>query len=129
GPPTYAVADSGTYNWFPGVHARTDFSRPDGRYGPNGVVYRRSETRMADVAQKGTSNTYMIGEKFLRADKYTPPACPSCSDGGGKKGVHVPGPQQRRRAGAVLPARARPSTAVPVSGCEPLERRCTSGQQ
>jgi len=80
----YGAADGriGTYNWFPGDHARTDFTRADGRYGPTGVMYRRSETRMADVAQKGTSNQYMIGEKFLRIDKYTPPACPSCSDGG-----------------------------------------------
>ncbi len=80
----YAVADGrvGNYNYFPGVHARTDYSRPDGRYGPNGVIYRRSEVRMADLAQKGTSNQYLIGEKFLRTDKYSPPACPSCSDGG-----------------------------------------------
>src|SRR5262245_20079522 len=82
GPESYAQADGGTYNFFPSPHDRTDFSRADGRYGPSGVIYRRSETRMADVAQKGTSNQYMIGEKFLRVDKYTPPACPSCSDGG-----------------------------------------------
>src|SRR5262249_54626355 len=80
----YAVADgrSGNYNWFPSPHDRTDFTRADGRYGPSGIVFRRSQIRMADIAQKGTSNQYMIGEKFLRTDKYTPPACPSCSDGG-----------------------------------------------
>jgi prepilin-type N-terminal cleavage/methylation domain-containing protein len=83
----YGVADGrirpGSYVWFPTPnHSRTDYTRPDGRYGPTGVMYRRSETRMADVMQKGTSNQYMIGEKFLRTDKYTPPACPSCSDGG-----------------------------------------------
>jgi hypothetical protein len=80
----YGVADgrTGTFNWFPSPHNRTDFTRADGHYGPSGVIYRRSETRMADVMPKGTSNQYMIGEKFLRIDKYTPPACPSCSDGG-----------------------------------------------
>src|SRR5262249_29602666 len=85
GPPTHphAVADgrSGSYNYFPGDHARTDYTRADGRYGPSGVMYRRSETRMTDIL-RGTSNTFMIGEKFLRLDKYTPPPCPSCSDGG-----------------------------------------------
>jgi prepilin-type N-terminal cleavage/methylation domain-containing protein/prepilin-type processing-associated H-X9-DG protein len=85
GPATdpYAVADgrSGSYNWFPGVHSRTDFTRADGRYGPSGVIYRRSQTRMADVAQKGTSNQYMIGEKFLRSDKFFPSAG-NVSDGG-----------------------------------------------
>ena len=44
---------------------------------------------MADVGQKGTSNQYMIGEKFLRIDKYTPPACPSCSDGGDNENMYA----------------------------------------
>jgi prepilin-type processing-associated H-X9-DG protein len=79
----YAVADgvSGTYNWFPGVHANSDFTRADGQYGPSGLIYRRSESRMADCAQKGTSNQYMIGEKFLRPDKYQPGGS-NLSDGG-----------------------------------------------
>ncbi|HET6576643.1 MAG TPA: DUF1559 domain-containing protein [Fimbriiglobus sp.] len=78
----YARADDPNYNWFPSPHNRAPASRDDGRYGPSGVMYRRSEIRMAEVSAKGTSNQYMIGEKFLRTDKYTPPACPSCSDGG-----------------------------------------------
>jgi prepilin-type N-terminal cleavage/methylation domain-containing protein/prepilin-type processing-associated H-X9-DG protein len=80
----YGVADgriSAPYNWFPDEHGRTDYTRADGRYGPTGVIYRRSETRMADVAQKGTSNLYMIGEKFLRSDKYFPGGG-NVSDGG-----------------------------------------------
>jgi prepilin-type N-terminal cleavage/methylation domain-containing protein/prepilin-type processing-associated H-X9-DG protein len=105
GPPTYAVADSGTYNWFPGVHSRTDSTRADGRYGPTGVVYRRSETRMSDVAQKGTSNQYMIGEKFLRTDKYTPPACPSCSDGGDNECMFTGHNNDVERVTFYLPAR------------------------
>jgi prepilin-type processing-associated H-X9-DG protein len=86
GPETdpYGYADGRItgYNYFPSPHNRTDFTRADGHYGPSGVIYRRSETTMAEVAQKGTSNQYLIGEKFLRVDKYSPPACPSCSDGG-----------------------------------------------
>jgi hypothetical protein len=72
GPSSYAEADSGRYDWFPGLHSRTDYTRRDGEYGPTGVIYRRSETRMTDLAEKGTSNTYMIGEKFLPSDKYFP---------------------------------------------------------
>jgi prepilin-type N-terminal cleavage/methylation domain-containing protein len=81
----YGAADgriASTYNWFPSPHNRAGGTRADGRYGPTGVIYRRSEVRMTEIMQKGTSNQYMIGEKFLRTDKYTPPACPSCSDGG-----------------------------------------------
>jgi prepilin-type N-terminal cleavage/methylation domain-containing protein len=79
----YGAADGriGSYNWFPGEHARTDFSRADGAYGPSGVIYRRSETRMTELGQKGTSNQYMIGEKFLRTDKYEPGGS-NLSDGG-----------------------------------------------
>jgi prepilin-type N-terminal cleavage/methylation domain-containing protein len=88
GPTSYAEADSGRYNWFPGDHARTDYTRADGRYGPSGVIYRRSETRMADVAQKGTSNQYMIGEKFLRSDKYQPGGS-NLSDGGDNENMYT----------------------------------------
>jgi prepilin-type N-terminal cleavage/methylation domain-containing protein/prepilin-type processing-associated H-X9-DG protein len=88
GPTSYAQADGGTYNWFPGDHARTDFTRPDGRYGPSGLIFRRSETRMADVAQKGTSNQYLIGEKFLRKDKYQPGGG-NLSDGGDNENMYT----------------------------------------
>jgi prepilin-type N-terminal cleavage/methylation domain-containing protein len=80
----YAAADgrTGSYNYFPSPHNRSDYSRADGQYGPTGIIYRRSEVKMTELGSKGTSNQYMVGEKFLRTDKYTPPACPSCSDGG-----------------------------------------------
>ena len=80
----YAYADDriSGYNYFPSPHDRTDFTRANGRYGPSGIIFRRSQIKMTDVMPKGTSNQYMVGEKFLRTDKYTPPACPSCSDGG-----------------------------------------------
>jgi prepilin-type processing-associated H-X9-DG protein len=103
GPSSYAQADSGAFNFFPGVHARTDFTRPDGRYGPSGVVYRRSETRMADVAQKGTSNQYMIGEKFLRSDKYRP-GPGNQSDGGDNENMYAGGDNDTGRVTFYLPA-------------------------
>jgi prepilin-type N-terminal cleavage/methylation domain-containing protein/prepilin-type processing-associated H-X9-DG protein len=80
GPPSYAIADGGTYNWFPSPHNRTDYTRQDGQYGPNGIIIRRGQIRIADVI-KGTSNTYMIGEKFLPPDKYQPGGS-NLSDGG-----------------------------------------------
>jgi prepilin-type processing-associated H-X9-DG protein len=69
----YAVADgrSGNYIWFPSPHNGTDYSLANGRYGPNGVVYRRSKVSLPELtAGKGSSNQYLIGEKFLRTDKY-----------------------------------------------------------
>ncbi|HJZ90545.1 MAG TPA: DUF1559 domain-containing protein [Gemmataceae bacterium] len=100
------------YVWFPGEHSRTDFTRADGRYGPSGVMFRRSELRMSDVATKGTSNQYMIGEKFLRTDKYTPPACPSCSDGGDNENMFTGHNNDVCRTTFRLPARDH----RPVSG-------------
>jgi len=111
----YSIADTWTEaQWFPGVHGRTDFSRADGRYGPSGVIYRRSETTMASVAQKGTSNQYMIGEKFLRSDKYIPPACPSCSDGGDNENMFTGHNNDIERVTYYLPARDhRPPFSFP----------------
>jgi prepilin-type processing-associated H-X9-DG protein len=110
GPDTdpYAYVDGrlpSTYRDFPSPHDRTDYTRADGRYGPSGVIYRRSETTMAEVAQKGTSNQYMIGEKFLRVDKYSPPACPSCSDGGDNENMFTGHNNDVERVTYYLPAR------------------------
>src|SRR5262245_15237751 len=69
----YAVADgrSGNYNYFPSPHNGTDYTLANGRYGPTGVIYRRSQVTIPELtAGKGSSNQYMIGEKFLRTDKY-----------------------------------------------------------
>jgi hypothetical protein len=79
----YSTADSSTYNWFPSPHDRTDYTRADGRYGPTGVMYRRGQVTIAELtAGKGSSNQYMIGEKFLRTDKYFPGGSAGVTDGG-----------------------------------------------
>lgn len=54
-PATYAAAD--TYSW------------PQFNVLFSGVVYNRSETKIADI-KDGTSNTYLVGEKFINPDCY-----------------------------------------------------------
>jgi prepilin-type processing-associated H-X9-DG protein len=81
GPFSYTQADTGQFEWFPFPYNRTDYTRPDGVYGPTGVIYRRSETRISALTNKGTSNTYLIGEQFLPPNKYFPGGG-NLSDGG-----------------------------------------------
>jgi prepilin-type N-terminal cleavage/methylation domain-containing protein len=57
GPDSLAQADSNGFNWG-NLAALT------------GVIYRRSELRLTDI-KKGTTNCYMVGEKFLYRDRYT----------------------------------------------------------
>ncbi len=56
GPTSLAQGDNSTYNW--GNLAQF-----------NGVIYRRSQIRLVDVTS-GTSNTYMVGEKYLNPQNY-----------------------------------------------------------
>jgi prepilin-type N-terminal cleavage/methylation domain-containing protein len=94
GPPNYASADNPSFNWFPGDHGlqpvpnatNTNFTKS--LYKPTGVIYRRSQTRMVEVT-RGTSNTYMIGEKFLRRDKYFPGEGAGDSDGGDNENMYT----------------------------------------
>lgn len=80
--------------WFPGDWANnpvpnaanTNYTRNN--YKPSGVIYRRSQTRLVEVT-RGTSNTYMIGEKFLRLDKYIPGAGSGVSDGGDNENMYT----------------------------------------
>ena len=56
GPASLAQGDSPAYTW-PGT-------------GPfNGVVFQRSKVRLVDI-QRGTSNTFMVGEKYLNLNNY-----------------------------------------------------------
>jgi prepilin-type N-terminal cleavage/methylation domain-containing protein/prepilin-type processing-associated H-X9-DG protein len=58
GPDTYAQGDDDAW-W--------DRTHPDTAY--TGVIFQRSEIAMTDVLN-GTSNTYLVGEKFLDPDHY-----------------------------------------------------------
>ncbi|MEZ6072156.1 MAG: DUF1559 domain-containing protein [Pirellulales bacterium] len=57
GPGSMAVVDDGTYVW------------PDWRLGLTGVSFLRSEIALRHVTD-GSSNTYLIGEKYLNPDSY-----------------------------------------------------------
>jgi prepilin-type N-terminal cleavage/methylation domain-containing protein/prepilin-type processing-associated H-X9-DG protein len=56
GPPSLAAGDSASFNW------------PD-TSGLTGVMFQRSEIRLTEIP-RGTSNTYMLGEKYLNPDNY-----------------------------------------------------------
>ncbi|MFO0901021.1 MAG: DUF1559 domain-containing protein [Pirellulales bacterium] len=56
GPSTIAQGDSGTYTW-PDLSLAT------------GIIANRSEFKLGDITD-GTTNTYLIGEKYLNADEY-----------------------------------------------------------
>ena len=68
-PATVAEGDSPTYAW--------------AGQGETGVVYRVSAVRFADIAD-GTSQTYLLGEKYLDAGAYT-----TGQDGGDNQSLFV----------------------------------------
>jgi prepilin-type processing-associated H-X9-DG protein len=57
GPPSFAEGDAREYNW------------PDKSH-HTGINHQRSEIRIAQITD-GTSNTYLIGEKYIRPENYT----------------------------------------------------------
>jgi prepilin-type N-terminal cleavage/methylation domain-containing protein/prepilin-type processing-associated H-X9-DG protein len=57
GPPSLADGDSPSYNW-------------PSTAGLSGVIFQRSEFSLTDIT-RGTSNTYLVGEKYLNPDSYT----------------------------------------------------------
>lgn len=70
GPSSLAQGDSGGYGW----PSATQFT---------GISYQRSEVRLVEVT-RGTSNTYMIGEKYANPGNYTTGA-----DGGDNENMYV----------------------------------------
>jgi hypothetical protein len=113
----YVNADNSAYNWFPGDDGRTDYTRTDGHYGPTGVIFRRSQVTIAEVtAGKGTSNQYMIGEKFLRTDKYEPGGSAGVSDGGDNECMYAGHDNDTNRVTFYAPARDHPPPFVFVDG-------------
>jgi prepilin-type N-terminal cleavage/methylation domain-containing protein len=46
----------------------------------SGVIYIRSETKMSEISD-GTSNTYLVGEKFVNPDHYAGGTDPTFNDG------------------------------------------------
>jgi len=58
GPTSLALGDSGTFAW-------GDLSLP----AISGVIYRRSETRFSDIT-RGTSNTFLLGERYVNPHDY-----------------------------------------------------------
>ncbi len=63
GPPSLIQGDNPSYSW------------PDTRV-INGVIFQRSEIPIQTI-RNGTSNTYLIGEKYLNPDQYDTGADPS----------------------------------------------------
>jgi prepilin-type N-terminal cleavage/methylation domain-containing protein len=57
GPPSLAQGDDPTYPW-------------PSTLGLSGVIFQRSEWSLTDITH-GTSNTFLIGEKYLNPDAYT----------------------------------------------------------
>lgn len=51
-----SASEESTYDWM-----TTKF---------NGVIFQRSQTKMADITD-GTSNTILLGEKYINSDNYT----------------------------------------------------------
>ena len=95
---------------FPGWHsgpgsiaAAADHAWPSAS-DSDGIVYWVSETRIADV-KDGTSNTYLIGEKYLNSDRRSPGVGETCGRQLG--GVGRPAPSARAAGFIPAPGDAR----------------------
>ena len=63
GPPDYASGDSDSW-WSGNAGGASDPNRF------NGIIFTRSTMRIADIT-RGTSNTIILGEKYIPRDRYT----------------------------------------------------------
>ena len=62
-----SYADGANYDWT--AYEHSVFSPYRGETEPTGVVFGRSEISFRNV-EDGTSNTYMVGEKYMSTDNY-----------------------------------------------------------
>ena len=92
GPPSLADGDSPSFPW------------PD-TSGLTGVIFQRSEINLTDIP-RGTSNTYLIGEKYLNPDSYT-----TGTDGGDNENLYAGADNDNSRCTAGPPLRDRPGYA------------------
>lgn len=93
GPPSLAAGDSPTFNW------------PSTAY-LTGVIYQRSEITLTTDITHGTSNTYLIGEKYLNPDNYT-----TGMDAGDNENLFAGSDNDNSRCTAWPPLRDRPGYA------------------
>src|SRR5262249_16021191 len=75
GPSSIAQGDSASYNW--------QLTESAGREKFNGLVYRRSQVKILDIA-RGTSNTIFLHERFMYADLYL-----TRTDSGDNEGMYA----------------------------------------
>jgi prepilin-type N-terminal cleavage/methylation domain-containing protein/prepilin-type processing-associated H-X9-DG protein len=92
GPPSLDVGDSPTYPW------------PD-RSAMTGVIFLRSEISLTDIPH-GTSNTYLIGEKYLNPDSYT-----TGNDAADNENLYTGADNDNSRSTSMPPRRDRPGYA------------------
>ena len=80
-PPSYAALNGGWAGWTDTTKCPT--SGTPNRFCQTGVIHYRSETKFSQI-NDGTTNTYLVGEKFLSPDLYeTVPGNLSTANPGG----------------------------------------------
>jgi len=74
------AGDRGPSNWYSGpgsIAAAATFNwDTNGHQQNTGISYAQSEIKIADI-RDGTTNTYLIGEKYLNPDYYANGQCPA----------------------------------------------------
>lgn len=74
------AGDKGTNNWYGGPGSITAAASynwdTNGHLQNTGISYAQSEVTMGDI-RDGTTNTYLVGEKYLNPDRYVDGQCPA----------------------------------------------------
>jgi prepilin-type N-terminal cleavage/methylation domain-containing protein/prepilin-type processing-associated H-X9-DG protein len=66
GPSDLSSGDKSSTTWQCGPG---NFGKSGTQTSPNGVIYQRSETKMAEI-RDGTGSTYLVAERYLNPDNY-----------------------------------------------------------